>query len=119
LSDDREYVALPEQHAAARRAVTGDLAGHQPSINCPYIDATQMSDLAFRQELLVIESIHDVTFPFALRPRASAMSKRPETVYGSLVHRPVDWRVRQVFRIVALFYVTLFGYVSSLMAYHS
>jgi hypothetical protein len=97
LSDDREYVALPEQHAAARRAVTGDLAGHQPSINCPYIHATQMSDLAFRQELLVIESIHDVTFPFALRPRASAMSKRPETVYGSLVHRPVDWRVRQVF----------------------
>jgi hypothetical protein len=57
-SNDREYVALPEQHAAAGRALTGKLAGHQPSINCPHIHAAQMSDLPFRQKLLVIGSIH-------------------------------------------------------------
>jgi hypothetical protein len=45
----REHIPLPEQHAAAGRAVTADLAGHQPSINRPYIDAAQLSDLRFRQ----------------------------------------------------------------------
>jgi hypothetical protein len=83
LSDDREYVALPKQHAAAGRAVTGDLAGHQPSINCSYIYAAQMSDLAFRQELLFLKSIHDVIFPFALRARASAIrAKRSSGLFA-------------------------------------
>jgi len=53
-SDDHEHVTLPEQHPAAGRAVTADLAGQQPSINCSYIDAAQPSDLTFRQKRLVI-----------------------------------------------------------------
>jgi hypothetical protein len=56
--DDREYVALPEQDTAAGRAVTRKLAGRQPSINCPYIHAAQVSDFPFRQKLLFVESIH-------------------------------------------------------------
>jgi hypothetical protein len=55
LSDDREHIPLPEQHAAAGRALTADLAGHQPSINRPYIDAAQLSDLASRQKFLVTD----------------------------------------------------------------
>jgi hypothetical protein len=54
LSHDREHVTFPEQHAAAGRPVTADLAGHQPSINGPYSDAAQLSDLPFGQQLLVI-----------------------------------------------------------------
>jgi hypothetical protein len=54
-TDDRKDVARPEQHAAARRALTADLAGHQPSIDCPYIDAAHLSDLLFRQKLFVVE----------------------------------------------------------------
>src|SRR5882724_4033362 len=54
LSHDREHVTFAEQHAAAGRPVTADLTGHQPSINCPYSDSAQLSDLAFRQQLLVI-----------------------------------------------------------------
>jgi hypothetical protein len=37
--DGREHVALAEQHAAARHAVTENLPGDQPSINGPDIDA--------------------------------------------------------------------------------
>src|ERR1700730_9250232 len=53
-SDDREDVARPEQHAAAGRALTADLAGHQPSIDGPHIDAAHQSDLLLRQKLLVV-----------------------------------------------------------------
>ena len=35
-------------------SVTTEPATHQPSINGPYIDAAESSDLAFRQKLLVI-----------------------------------------------------------------
>jgi hypothetical protein len=91
LSDDREYVALADQHAPAGRAVNGDLAGHQPSINCPNSHAAQESDLSFRQKLLVIGSIHDVTFPSALRAHASAIrAKRPPAVIEYVYYNPKD-----------------------------
>jgi hypothetical protein len=90
-SDDREYVALPDQHAPAGRAVNGDLAGHQPSINCPNSHAAQESDLSFRQKLLVIGSIHDVIFPSALRAHASAIrAKRPPAVIEYVYYNPKD-----------------------------
>jgi hypothetical protein len=53
-SDEREHVLLPEQHAAAGCALAADLAGHQPSIYCPYLDAADVSDLPFRQKPLVV-----------------------------------------------------------------
>jgi hypothetical protein len=94
LRDDDEYVALEEQHAPAGRAVTGDLAGHQPSLNCAHMHAAQVSDLAFRQKLLAIGSIHDGTCPFV--PRASASAIRTNsltTVWQRAIDGPVNFFV--------------------------
>jgi hypothetical protein len=55
LIDGREHVPRPEQDAAARRALTADLACRQPSIDGSHIDATQLSDFAFCQKLVVVE----------------------------------------------------------------
>src|SRR5258706_2515316 len=75
-SDDREHVLRPEQHAAARRALTTDLAGRPPSIDCSYIDTAQLSDLSFRQKLLVVGVFrrHDL---FLSRPVPFAMISVP------------------------------------------
>ena len=37
-------------------------AGHQPSINCPYIDTAPFRDIPFRQKLLVVGVVERQTF---------------------------------------------------------
>jgi hypothetical protein len=51
-SDDLEDIVFTEQHATAGRSVIADLASHQPSIDCPYVDTAQASDFTFGQQLL-------------------------------------------------------------------
>jgi hypothetical protein len=55
VSDDLQHIVPAEQYAATGRAMAADLACRQPSIDCPYIDATKPSDLSFRQKLLLAE----------------------------------------------------------------
>jgi|SRR6266850_1958582 len=55
--DGGEHLVLPEQRATAGRAVTVNLAGRQPSIDCAYIHAAQLSDLTLRQQLLVLSVV--------------------------------------------------------------
>jgi hypothetical protein len=53
--DEREHVAPPEQDSAARRDdMRGELAGHQPSLYCAYMHATQLGDFPSRQKLIVV-----------------------------------------------------------------
>jgi hypothetical protein len=89
LSDEGEDVALAEQDPTAGRALTGDLPGREPSINRAHMHAAQVSDLAFRQKLLVIESIH-LTRPFAIRePHAPVEHAWCESTCGACDARRV------------------------------
>src|SRR5579859_4388638 len=51
--DDREHITLAEQYSAAGRTLTAHLSSRHPSIYRTYIDATQASDLSFREKLFV------------------------------------------------------------------
>jgi hypothetical protein len=53
--DEREHVAPPEQDSAARRDdMRSELAGHQPSLYCAYMHATQLGNFPSRQKLIVV-----------------------------------------------------------------
>jgi hypothetical protein len=80
-TDYREHIALAEQRAAAGRALTSNLAGHQPSIDCAHINTAQPGDLPFRQQLLVGRVLrrHE-TFSFRALRRVYAHAGRSHTM---------------------------------------
>jgi hypothetical protein len=113
VSDDLQHIVPAEQHAAAGRAVAVDLAGGQPSIDCPYIDAAQPGDLPFRQQFLLagVFRRHDPSLPaprliFLRRagakrtPRAVSGTSRPVHLFRELDGRGLNlhWRESNVCR---------------------
>src|SRR5439155_9399301 len=75
--DSNEDVAPAEQQTTARRAVTPDLAGNQPSINGTHLHATQLRNFALRQKLVARGAvIPHIPPPFSTRARRTRTAPR-------------------------------------------